>query len=281
MEGGPSRTAIGAAVARGLHRIVDDAPSVLDDPFALPFVGPSWQKVAQATRDRYPEQVVRQMRGNIVARSRYAEDQLVGGAYSQYVILGAGLDSFAWRRPRELAGLSIFEVDHPASSEWKAQRIDQAGLASQPRHHLVAADLEVEDLEHCLTGAGCDRSLPTLFSWLGVVPYLTVAAIESTLRTIAKWSSESRVVMEYSVSDEHVDDVARAFRRTFTPLARGAGEPVLTALAPTDAEDLITRCGLRVSDHPDRMQLVAMYFANRVDGLRPWNASRFMVATTL
>jgi O-methyltransferase involved in polyketide biosynthesis len=113
-----SATATGVAVARGAHRSCDQPPWVLDDPFALQLAGPRWAEIQSASEAAFPETALRQSRASVVARSRYAEDRLVSGGYRQYVILGAGLDSFAWRRAGLIGWLRLFEVDHPASQAW-------------------------------------------------------------------------------------------------------------------------------------------------------------------
>lgn len=123
-----SATATGVAVARGAHRSCDQPPWVLDDPFALQLAGPRWAESQSASEAAFPETALRQSRASVVARSRYAEDRLVSGGYRQYVILGAGLDSFAWRRADLIGWLRLFEVDHPASQAWKLDKIAELDL---------------------------------------------------------------------------------------------------------------------------------------------------------
>ena len=123
---------------------------------------------------------------------------------TQYVMLGAGLDSFAWRRPDLLGQLRVFEVDHPASQAWKLQRVDDLGLPTHEHHVFVAVDFEVQSLRDGLDAAGFDWSQPTMFSWLGVIVYLTMDAVESTLRTVAECRSGSEVVFEYVLTEEFV-----------------------------------------------------------------------------
>jgi O-methyltransferase involved in polyketide biosynthesis len=120
MESAPSRTAMFAAVSRGLFRLETASPWVLDDPLALVLVGPVWQQLRDQFDPLFPGPVRREARAAVCTRSRYAEDRLAAGTFGQYVILGAGLDSFAWRRPDLLGSLTVFEVDHPASLEARA-----------------------------------------------------------------------------------------------------------------------------------------------------------------
>src|SRR5215472_16931802 len=142
----------------------------------------------------------------LCTRSRYAEDRLVGGEFTQYVNLGAGLDSFAWRRPDLLSSLRVFEVDHPASQAWKLERARDLALPLSDSQVFVPADFEAEPLQDALHTAGFDWRHPALFSWTGVAPYLTAQAIESTLRTIAGVAAGSEVVFSYRVEESVLDD---------------------------------------------------------------------------
>ncbi len=276
MEASPSRTAILAAVQRGRHRLEDDPPWILDDPFALKFVGASWHEIASSSDSRHSLELRRQLRAAIAVRSRYAEDRLEVGDFHQYVLLGAGLDSFRWRRPDLLGRLRLFEVDHPASQAWKLDRMSDLGLETSEHQVFVPVDFEVESLDEGLDSVAFDWAEPTLFSWLGVIPYLTVSAVEITLRTISKCHSGSEVVFEYGLTPPFLDDIGLEFRRGFLPMAAGLGESIQTGWSPAEAEAIVQRCRLRVADHPSREDLVNRYFAGRTDSLQPWSASRLV-----
>jgi methyltransferase (TIGR00027 family) len=279
MEGSPSATAMMVAVQRGRHRLEDAPPWILDDPFALVLVGPTWPQLVAAGRSRFSEELDRQIRASMVARSRYAEDQLEAGRFHQFVLLGAGLDSFAWRRPDLLGPLRVFEVDHPASQRWKRDRADGLGLPTSDHHLFAPVDFEVQALGDGLDEVGFDWTVPTMFAWLGVVPYLTTDAVEATLATIARCRSGSGVVLEYGLDRSSMDGPAREFSATFSSVARRIGEPVKAGWSPAEAERLVQRCGLAVVDHPSREDLVRRYCAGRSDGLRPWTASRLLTAS--
>ena len=279
MEGSPSLTALMVAVQRGRHRLEDPPPWIMDDPFALVMVGPTWPDLAAASRSRYPDELGRQIRASIAARARYAEHRLDIGSFAQFVLLGAGLDSFAWRRPDLLGPLRVFEVDHPASQAWKRGRAVELGLPDSEHHVFAPVDFEVQSLREGLDGADFDWSRPTMFSWLGVVPYLTTSAVETTLRTIATCRTGSEVVFEYGLDRGHMDDMAREFSTSFSKVATRVGEPLHGGWSPSEAEAAVTRCGLHVADHPAQRDLVDRYFADRSDGLEPWHASRLMAAT--
>jgi len=278
MEAAPSRTAALAAVARGLIRMEATPPWVLDDPFALVLVGPAWQELHDKVTPLFPTNVARETFAAICTRSRYAEDRLAAGAFTQYVILGAGLDSFAWRRPDLLRSVRVFEVDHPASQAWKLERVSDLALPLSDSHVFVPIDFEAEVLGDALCTAGFDRGQPALFSWTGVAPYLTAPAIESTLRTVAEAAAGSEVVFSYRAEEPELDDVGREFIRIYAPLAASLGEPLQPGWPVIEIERLISRSGLKVVDHPSRADLQERYFAGRTDGLRPYNVETLVTA---
>ena len=278
MEAEPSRTAMIAAVGRGMLRLEETPPWVLDDAFALVLVGPVWQELRERLASLLPGQVRREASAAVCTRSRYAEDQLAAGTFAQYVILGAGLDSFAWRRPDLLRSLRVFEVDHPASQAWKLERARDLALPLSDSQVFVPVDFEVESVQAALRTAGFDWGQPTLFSWTGVAPYLTAQAIESTLRTIAGAAVGSEVVFSYRAEESVLDHVGKEFIRIYAPLAASVGEPLQPGWPVIEIERLISRCGLKVIDHPARADLEHRYFAHRVDGLRPYTAETLVIA---
>ena len=278
MESAPSRTAMFAAVSRGLFRLETASPWVLDDVLALVLVGPVWQQLRDQFDPLFPGPVRRESRAAVCTRSRYAEDRLAAGAFGQYVILGAGLDSFAWRRPDLLGSLTVFEVDHPASQAWKLERVRDLALPLIDSQVFVPVDFEAEPLRDALRTAGFDWGRPTLFCWTGVAPYLTEQAIASTLRTIAGTAAGSEVAFSYRAEDSVLDDVAREFARIYAPLAASLGEPLQPGWPVIEIERLISQCGLKVVDHPARTDLQERYFADRTDALRPYNAETLVTA---
>lgn len=275
-----SATAAGVAVARGVHRSCDQRPWVLDDPFAFRLVGPQWAEIQASGEAVLPGAAVRQSRASIVARSRYAEDRLISGGYRQYVILGAGLDSFAWRRADLIGWLRLFEVDRPASQAWKLARIAELGLPIRDAHVFTAVDFEAESLRDGLTGAGLDWSEPAFFSWLGVAVYLTPDAIDATLRSVGGCGPGSEIVLSYDASDPFLDDAAREMVEIETRLVATSGEPYATRMSPDQAESLIEGAGLEVVEHLTPRALYERYFAGRSDGLRPSAAERLIAART-
>lgn len=274
---GPSATAIGLAVARGRHRLRHDPPWVFDDPLALPLAGPVWRLIERrALRGR--SELDRALIAWAAVRSRYTEDRLESCAPGQYVILGAGLDSFVWRRPDLARRWSVFEVDHPATQAWKRARAKEIGLPAEPPIHFVPVDFEHEVLAERLEQEGFRRDVPAFFSWLGVTMYLRSDAIDQTLRVVARSAPGSEVVLTYKPPAEYLDELGRAFDEVNDPVVAGFGEPMVTRSAPVDMEDRLVRCGLEVVDHPDHEAVIRRYFAGRPDGLRPFTAERLIRA---
>jgi methyltransferase (TIGR00027 family) len=278
MEAAPSRTAMLAALARGLLRMEAAPPWVLDDALALVLIGPAWQDLLARIGGLFPAAVTIEIAAGACARARYAEDRLTSGGFSQYVILGAGLDSFAWRRPDLLRSVRVFEVDHPATQAWKLGRVAELGLPLSDSQVFVPADFETEPLRQALDTAGFGWDSPALFSWTGVAPYLTAQAIESTLRTIAGAAAGSQVVLSYRAEDSVLDDIGQQFTRIYLPVAASLGEPVQPGWPVTEIERLVSQCGLAVVDHPARADLQQRYFAGRTDGLRPYTAETLLTA---
>jgi methyltransferase (TIGR00027 family) len=277
----PSVTAKITAIGRWTHRITSPHPWVLDDPLGVLFVGPSWVELHAAISRMIAPEVYREAAASLLVRARFAEDLAVDGGFRQYVILGAGLDTFAWRRPDVLARTRCFEVDHPATQAWKVATAERLGLGVGADHVFAAIDFERDDLRGCLEAAGLDWSAPTLFSWLGVTMYLSGDAIAATLRTLSTAGGGSEVVFSYAPSAECLDDSGRAFVDAFSAMAAASGEPIRTLLPPREVEALVTRCGLGVVQHPTRDDLADAYLSADPNGTRPSTAERVIRARVL
>ena len=221
--GAASRTAMIAACARGAHLLVHGPRAVLADWLAWPLIGSAAEAIAAGARAAFGD-VESLLATWVAARSRFAEDWLGESGAAQYVILGAGLDSFAWR---QTSGIRVFEVDHPATQEWKRARLEALGIPVPPELVWVPVDFEVEAIADGLARAGIGPE-PTLVSWLGVVPYLSVDAIEATLRDLAPCS----LAVSYAVPEDTWPDAVRAASNTFRAMATDAGEPPRTFFEP-------------------------------------------------
>jgi methyltransferase (TIGR00027 family) len=172
----------------------------------------------------------------------------------------------------------VFEVDHPASQAWKRERVGALGLPGDD-HAFVALDFETTSLRDGLDMAGFDWDQPTTFSWLGVTPYLTVDAIEETLRNVAVCASGTDVAFTYAPSEDCLDDDDRETLAILAPMTASSGESLQSFFSPHAVEALVARCGLRVDDHPDPDEVLRRYFAGRTDGLSPWGMARLVAAT--
>jgi methyltransferase (TIGR00027 family) len=229
-EGRPSATSMIAALSRAAHLLLDGEPKVLHDDLALSLSGAENEstlrailntfvaEVAQRTDPEFAQGVFNLYRAFVVMRNRYAEDaleQAIARGVQQYVILGAGLDSFAYRR-RDLAErVRVFEVDHPATQQWKRRRL-QALNVSLPSHlTFIPVNFEQQTLKESLQAGGYQAEQPGFFSWLGVTQYLTEEAVFDTLRLVASGAPGSEIVFEYSLPDTLLDDENRRIMAVF------------------------------------------------------------------
>jgi methyltransferase (TIGR00027 family) len=262
--GKASKTALGVAIRRAAHQLVD-LPPVLDDPIAVRLIGSGYRgKIGRASHP-----VGRDLRAFVSARSRYAEDQLAafvarGGA--QYVVLGAGLDTFAYRNP--FAELRVFEVDFPATQQWKRELLAEAGIALPKGLTFVPLDFEHQTLGEGLAEAGFDRSSAAFFGWLGVVPYLTLAAFQATLGVIAQLPAGSGVSFDYAVAPEILSAVGKKAFDALAGRVAAAGEPFQLFFTPEEMEVELRGAGFQRMEQLDSDQLNEIYFKDRADGLK-------------
>lgn len=271
-EGGPSRTAIVTAMLRGAHHLLDVEPRILDDSFARAFAGfSSDEELLKALQDlKFPDFV--RMRTNFVLRSRYAEDELVRAVaqgMSQYVILGAGLDSFAYRRGDLLQVLDVYEVDHPASQAWKRQRVEELGINAPARLHYVPIDFEIETLTNGLSAAGINLKAATFFSWLGVTQYLTSAAVLNTLREVARLAAPgSEIVFQFIAPAATLVGEERALVEALAARSAAVGEPWLSFFTPEELEVHLKQVGFKEVVHFGPHDATQRYLTGRSDQLR-------------
>ncbi len=272
-----SKTAEIAAAVRAAHRRYDH-PVVFDDPHALQLTSPAWRTIV---RSRVLHRLVvrrlladfRSIHAEMLGRARFAEEELlraVAGGLGQYVIIGAGLDSFALRH-RELAPqLRVFELDHPASQAVKIERL--AGITTEPLTHVefIAADLEHETVAQALSRSGYDRGAPAFFAWLGNTYYLTPAAIAGTLRAIAGLAAPgSELVVDYALPvDQQPPQERGAFLKAQAAVER-RGEPWRAFFTPPQFTALARECGFELVATLSPADQLERYFSGRDDGLRP------------
>ena len=292
-EGKPSTTAIGAAMVRAAHLLWDAPPKIFEDTLSLQLSGCESEAALRAQFDRLDAQLAprvgpdfskslrRHFGPSIVARSRYLEDELeqaVKRGVSQYVILGAGLDSFAYRRKDLAKIVRVFEVDHPATQAWKRDRLHDLAIELPPNLSLVPVDFEKQSLINGLRQSGYQTDAPGLFSWLGVITYLTADAIFDTLRTVAALAPGTEIIFEYGVPREMCDEEGQKHFDLMMAATADDGEPWRSFFEPDKLAEKVRELGFaEVSDFgPDDMQ--ARYFAGRTDGLRPTTFQHHMRA---
>lgn len=253
------------AVVRDLHR-QEPPPLVLDDPLALRLAGKEGLWLSDRLRANLRKDDLSAYSRWVCVRSRYAEDivgQQAGTGTGQYVILGAGLDTFAYRRPGP--GLRMFEVDHPATQTWKQRRLADLGVAIPTSLVFVPVDFERQGLGPALEEAGFSFAEPAVFSWLGVTTYLTPDAIDQTLYAIAQGAAGTRVVLTYNQPDRVLDDHAIRVTSAVRSIAAGLGEPFVTFLTRGEIDALLRKRGFDEMEHIGRDQARARYFADRQD----------------
>jgi methyltransferase (TIGR00027 family) len=262
MEARPSLTAWSVARRRSAHQVLDEPPKVLNDPLALRITGGEWRP-----REDEPEAFSRALRSFMVARSRYSEDELeraVAAGVAQFVVLGAGLDTFPYRNP--YAGLRVFEVDHPATQEWKRELLARAGIAVPESVVYVAVDFERESLAERLRVAGL-ASEATFFSWLGVTPYLSQEAFDSTAGLIGRMPPGSGVVFDYAVSPALLPEAARLGLEAIARRVARAREPFRLFCEPAELEWKLRAAGFGWVEDLGPADIDARFFAGRGDGL--------------
>ena len=263
----PSRSAILTAVARALHR-EEPPPLVLDDPLAAVLAGEDLEPIAAQLRADMPEAGRRNLIRWVCVRARASEDEVERAAAAgvdQYVILGAGLDSFAYRRPDLAERVRVFEVDHPASQAWKRARLRAAGIPPPANLVFAPIDFEHQALGEGLAAAGFDFGRPAVFAWIGVSMYLTLEAIEATLRVVAGGAPGTRLAMTYNIPLGALAGLGHQTEAVLVPMLAGMGEPMISLFEPTEAEALLRRMGFAGIRHLGPEEARATYFPGRDD----------------
>jgi methyltransferase (TIGR00027 family) len=264
----PSKTAFRVALRRAAHQILDD-PKVFADPLALAIVGPEGETALQVEGRKLRTPVARAFRAFMAVRSRYAEDGLAAAVESgvrQYVVLGAGLDTFAYRNP--FADLRVFEVDHPATQAWKRRRLEAGKISIPPSLTFAPVDFENQTLTDGLSRAGFHPDQPAFFSWLGVVPYLTRSAAMETFRFVGSLPAGSAIAFDYALPPESLNLVQRLALKALADRVAAAGEPFRTFFEPSALMSEIRPMGFGSFDDLGTEEINARYFNGRSDGLR-------------
>jgi methyltransferase (TIGR00027 family) len=256
-----------------------DVPKILEDPLALRIVGANAESALRANLWRF--QKSRFLRAFIVLRSRYAEDELaraIQRGVRQYVILGAGLDTFGYRNPYPGSRLRVFEVDHPATQSWKRVRLREAEIAIPESLTFASVDFERQTLADGLNRAGFRAEDPAFFSLLGVVVYLTKTAVMETFKFVASLPAGSEIVFDYGILPSMLSESERSARESRASRVAAVGEPWITYFDPVSLARDLRGMGFKQVEDFGPEEAKDRYFKDRTDGFRIGRSGRLMKA---
>lgn len=279
-QGTPSRSALAVASLRAVHQLLDE-PLVFADPIALPLLGAATEAALRGDPFVLNDPMSRGLRGALVARSRFVEDELsrcVAAGVRQYLVLGAGLDTFAYRDPYRDKGLQVFEVDHPGTQRWKQQLLAEARIDVPSSLTFVPLDFERDDLSSALRHSGFRADEPACISWMGVTMYLTADTVMTTLGTVAGFAAGSCLCFDYRVPLAMLNPIERVISQALEQQIAALGEPWLSAFDPTQLQSQLLELGFSSAASATPEDLNSRYFARRKDGLRTGSGVRIMCA---
>jgi methyltransferase, putative, TIGR00027 family len=272
----PDNTAVRTSLWRALHVQVDAKPHILEDEIGLKLIAPpgDWQ-------ERPDMKFTKRLRASIVARARFVDDLIIeqsNRGITQYVILGAGLDTFAQRKPGIASKLRIYEIDQPGTLTWKQQRLIELGFGVPEYLHFVPVNFETSSWWEELLKAGFDISKPTVVACTGVTLYLTKEAITSTLNQIATLATGSTFAMTFYLPMELLDEEDKPLHEIGDKGAREAGTPFVSFFTPDEMMALAREAGFKEAKTISTQDMP--YFNNRSDNLSPASGEIFLLATT-
>ncbi|MDX2155317.1 MAG: class I SAM-dependent methyltransferase [Hyphomicrobiaceae bacterium] len=268
-----SSTAVSVARQRAAHQILDGDPKVHEDRLIVGLVPETTEVAIRAAATVLQQEPRRRARANFVLRSRYAEDLLEAAVRTgtrQYVILGAGLDTFGCRQPEWAKEIAIVEIDHPASQNFKRAHLHAAGIALPRNLHFAPIDFESESLSEKFASLPLSKDQTVFFSWLGVTQYLERSTLSATLKAIAAWPGGGHLVLTHIHDDwSALDEVARVAMETAESFSVESGEPWLSKLSEPSMKNLLHEVGFAQSTHLSTSEAKKRYFDARTDGLEP------------
>ena len=276
-----SKTAEAVAAVRAAH-VLYDRPVVFEDPFAIHLTSLAWRVIAKNPLlhwlvVRTILRRLRPVRAQILARARYAEEKLenaVARGIDQYVVMGAGLDSFAWRRRDLAAKLRVYELDHPATQSGKRDRLARLGFAIPDNLELIAVDFERESVADALARSSYHRERRAFFSWLGTVQYIAQEAVMATLRSVvAIAAAGSELVLTYNIPTNFVEPSDRATVERVLRFAARRGEPFISFFDPKTFPEEVCTLGYELLENCSPRDQAGRYFAGRTDDLRPLSSA--------
>jgi methyltransferase (TIGR00027 family) len=263
-----SNTAFGAATLRAVHQLFDEEPKILNDPIVLRLLDSSTLEQIHLNANKFRTPRMKALRSHIVLRSRYTEDRLaeaVDNGVQQYLILGAGLDTFPYRQPPWARVLRIFEVDHSASQRSKRERLALPGIEVPSNVELIACDFETTSLRDCLRKSSFDFGKPAFLSWLGVTMYLSTDAIDAVFRFVSSLPRLSEIVFTFASSASTAKESCR--EPSIAAVAAAQGEPWRTHFEPNDLAQKLHGLGFSTVSFLSASEADTRYFRGRHDGL--------------
>lgn len=260
-----------------MHVQVDAKPHILEDEIGLKLIAPAddWQQ-------RPDMKFTERLRASVVARARFTDDLIIEQSkigISQYVILGAGLDTFAQRRPDIASRLRMYEIDQPGTLAWKQQRLNELGFGVPEYLHFVPVDFETSSWWDKLLRSGFDSHKPTVVACTGVSLYLTKDAITSTLNQIAGFASGSKLAMTFYLPMELLDEKDKPMQEIAEKGARESGTPMVSFFTPDEILKLADKAGFKEAKTISASDMEQYYFTNRADNLHPASGEIFLLAT--
>lgn len=274
----PDNTAVRTALWRALHIETDAQPYIIEDELGLKLVAPEdgWQ-------ERPDMKYTKRLRASIVARARFVEDLVIAQSkkgIDQYIILGAGLDTFAQRKPDVASALQIYEIDQPGMLAWKQERLTELGIGVPDNLHFVPVDFEISSWWDELLKAGFNINKPAVIACTGVSLYLTEEAIVATLNQIATLASGSTLAMTFYLPIELLDDEDKPMQEMAEKGARASGTPFVSFFAPGEILAMAKNAGFKDAKTISTRDMEQSYFKDRPDGLLPASGEVFLLATT-
>jgi methyltransferase (TIGR00027 family) len=281
IPGQASRSMVRTAMRRAAHQLLD-RPRIFEDPVAVGLVPEASEEAILGAADDHRAPVPTLFRSLFAFRSRFAEDRLAEAAargVRQYVIVGAGLDTFPWRQPGFARHMQIFYVDHPATLAWTEARFRERGLATPANLSFVATDLEKQELAERLDQRGFERQAGAFFSVLGVTQYVSRDAVEALLRFAASQQVQSEIVFSFAPPDDELKGEELAAAICGVAFTEAVGEPWVTRMRAAEAFDLLTRLGFGEVFHLTPKRAQQRYFVGRGDMLRAPHLEQLIAAT--
>jgi len=279
LAGRPSRTLLPPAIRRAAHQLLD-TPLILNDPIAVGLVPEADERSIQASLLDHQSQESVLLRSLFVLRNRFAEDRLEEAAargVEQYVMFGAGLDTFPWRQPDYARGMRIFAVEHVSSLVWTQAAFWERGLPKPANLTFVPLDLESDPVGERLAAYGFEPR-PTFCSMLGVTQYLERASVEVVLRFVASLGSGSEVVFSYVPRADELDGIDRDITEASAARVARFGEPWKTRFGADELRGLLLAANFSEVSHFTPEHARQRYFSGRADELRPAGCEQLIAA---